>query len=112
VADHFRDKAPATRALFRRFRDLVRACGPVHMYAQKTRIVFQVRARFAGVTPRKRHLVCTVWLRRRVESGRFSKIEFLPPDNYIHTFHITGEADLDDVVAALLREAYAVGRQA
>jgi len=111
VADHFEGKDPAVRSLFRRYRQLIRACGPVHMYAQKTRIVFQARARFAGAVPRKRWLDCGLWLKRRVDSGRFYKIEFIPPNNYIHSFRVTRREDLDDVVAALLREAYAVGMQ-
>jgi hypothetical protein len=111
VADHFKGKDPAVRTLFRLYRRLVRACGPVRMYAQKTRIVFQARARFAGAVPRKHWLDCGLWLKRRVDSARFHKIEFIPPNNYIHSFRVKRREDLDDVVAALLREAYTVGMQ-
>lgn len=111
VADQFQGKDPAVRALFRRYRQLIRACGPVRMYAQKGRIVFQARARFAGAVPRKRWLDCGLWLRRRVDSGRFYKIEFIPPNSYLHSFRVRRGEDLDEVVAALLREAYAVGMQ-
>jgi hypothetical protein len=112
VADHLRGKDPSVRALFRLYRDLIRGFGPVHVYAQKSRIVFQARARFAGAVPRKRWLQCGLWLKRRVESARFRRIEFIPPNNYVHSFRVTRPEDLDDVLAALLREAYAVGRQA
>jgi hypothetical protein len=111
VSDHFKGKDAAVRSLFRRYRALIRACGPVHMYAQKTRIVFQARVRFAGAVPRKHWLDCGLWLKRRVDSARFHKIEFIPPSDYIHSFRVTRPEDLDEVVAALLREAYAVGRQ-
>ncbi|MFQ6044883.1 MAG: hypothetical protein ACE5PT_00810 [Gemmatimonadales bacterium] len=45
---------PVVRKLFNGVKALVRECGPVTVYAQKTRIVFMVRVRFAGVTVRKR----------------------------------------------------------
>jgi hypothetical protein len=54
LASHFREKDPIVRELFDRFRELVRTCGPVTVYAQKTRIVFMTRARFAGALPRRR----------------------------------------------------------
>jgi hypothetical protein len=47
LADHFRGKAPVVRQVFGAWKALVRACGPVTCYAQKTRIVFQARVRFA-----------------------------------------------------------------
>ncbi len=111
VADHFRGKDPQVRRLFDRFRDLVRACGRVHMYAQRTRIVFQARARFAGAVPRKRWLDCGLWLKRRVESRRFRRIEAIPPGSFIHHFRVTKPEELDEVIVALVREAYAVGKQ-
>ncbi|MGH9972245.1 MAG: hypothetical protein ACREBG_31245 [Pyrinomonadaceae bacterium] len=45
---------------------MVRACGPVRTIPQKTRVVFQVRVRFAGCYPRKSHLLCGFALPRRV----------------------------------------------
>lgn len=54
IADHFVVAQPVVRKLFNGVKALVRECGPVTVYAQKTRIVFMVRVRFAGVTVRKR----------------------------------------------------------
>lgn len=111
MADRFKGKDPIVRELFLRFRDLVRRCGPVTMYAQKTRIVFQARARFAGAVPRRAWLDCAVWLKRRREHPRFRRIEALPPSDFIHSFRVEKLSELDRFVASLLREAYAVGRQ-
>jgi hypothetical protein len=66
VDDHFTGKDPIVRKLFDRYLALVRRCGPVTVYAQKTRIVFQNRVRFAGAAPRNRWLEGRLWLKRRV----------------------------------------------
>lgn len=99
------------RALFRRFRALVRGCGPVTVYAQKTRIVFQARARFTGIVVRRGWLEGAVWLKRRLELPRFHRIEKIPPHNYVHYFRLHDPSDIDAELAAVVREAYAVGRQ-
>ena len=109
--DHFTGKDPFVRDLFDRFAALVRQCGPVTVYAQKTRIVFQTRARFAGVAVRKRWLDCGLWLKRRVEHPRVRRIESPTPRDHVHYFRLTSPADLDEELAALVREAYAVGCQ-
>lgn len=71
LADHFRGKDPSLGKLFRSFQSLVRACGPVTMYAQKTRIVFQTRARFAGVSVKTRWLDGAIWLKSGGSNTRF-----------------------------------------
>jgi hypothetical protein len=109
---HFRGKDVAVRGLYARFAAFVRRCGPVTVHAQKTRIVFQARARFVGVMPRRRWFDVTLWLKRRVESSRFSRIESLAGSDFIHHLRIERPSDLDRELAALLREAHAVGRQA
>ena len=81
------------------------------MFAQKTRIVFQGRVRFAGAVVRKHWLEGGLWLKRRAEHSLFHRIEKIPPHNYIYTFRLTRPEDLDEELVALLREAYAVGRQ-
>jgi hypothetical protein len=47
--DHFKGKDPMLRKIFDRYLALVKKCGPVTAYAQKTRIIFQVRVRFAPI---------------------------------------------------------------
>ena len=112
LTDHFKGKTPFIRALFNRFRAVIQMCGPVTVYAQKTRIVFQTRARFAGCVTRKDWLDCGLWLKRRVEHPRFRKIESILDRDYIHHFRLTKLEDLDDeYLVAFIREAYAVGRQ-
>jgi hypothetical protein len=47
---HFEKRPPLVRDLFDRLRAVIEEIGPVTVEPQKTRIVFLVRVRFAGVT--------------------------------------------------------------
>ena len=102
----------AQRALYHAFRAFVGRFGPVTVNINKTRISFQGRARFAGV-PRvtKEGIVCGFWLKRRIENPRFSRVELIPPGDWIYQFKLTDPAQLDDEVAAWIAEAYEVGMQ-
>jgi hypothetical protein len=51
------------------------------------------------------------WLKRRAESDRVRRIEYLPPHDFIHHVRLERLSHLDRELALLLREAYAVGRQ-
>jgi hypothetical protein len=102
----------AQRALYRAFLAFVERCGPVTVNVNKTRISFQGRARFACVDRvTKDGLACHVWLKRRLESPRFTKIEAYPRSDYVHNFRLTDAAQLDAEMAAWLAEAYEVGMQ-
>ncbi len=111
IADHFKGKDPIVRQLYKHYVAIVRGFGPVTVFAQKTRIVFQARVRFAGAVVRKHWLEGGLWLKRRAEHPLFHRIEKIPPHNYIYTFRLTKPEDLDEELVALLREAYAVGQQ-
>jgi uncharacterized protein DUF5655 len=110
--DLFARSEPHVFELFREFSRLVRACGPVHMIPQKTRVVFQVRMRFAGATPRKSCLICHFILPRRIDGARFHKIETFSPRCHAHYLRVESEADLTSDVARWLEEAYLVEQQA
>jgi Domain of unknown function (DUF5655) len=102
----------AQRALYRALRAFIERLGRVTVNINKTRISFQARARFAAVDRVTRDgLVCHVWLKRRLESPRFIRIEALPPSNFVHYFRLTDPAQLDEEAAAWLAEAYEVGMQ-
>ena len=51
-----------------------------------------------------------LWLKHRIASPRFTRVEYLPPSNYLSQFRITSEKELDAQVLAWLREAYKVGQ--
>jgi hypothetical protein len=114
LADHFRGKPAALHAAFRRWAAVARRCGPVTVYAQKTRIVIQARVRFAGAVVRRDWLDAGLWLKRRVDHPRLHHIEDLGRLGYGVHFRLTTPRDVDSRLAALVREAYAaaVGRPA
>lgn len=111
LKDLFAKSDPHVPQLFREFARMVRTCGPVHMIPQKTRVVFQVRMRFAGASPRKSHLMCAFILPREIKSDRFQKVEKYGPRSYAHYLPVHCEAELDADVARWLREAYRRGEQ-
>jgi Domain of unknown function (DUF5655) len=109
--DFFAGRAPQ-RALYRAFLAFVRRAGPVTVNINKTRISFQGRARFASVNRVTRDgLACHLWLKRRIESPRFTRIEHLPPADHVHNFKLSRASDLDEEMAGWIAEAYEVGMQ-
>jgi hypothetical protein len=111
LAAHFAGKPRHIRALFESVRRAVRACGPVTIIPEKTRIAFQVRMSFAQVTPRRGWLDGHVVLARRLEHPRFRRIETISPRNHVHHFRITRVSEVDAEFRRWLREAHAVGQQ-
>ena len=79
------------------------------MYAQKTRIVFQNRVRFAGAVVKKTWLDAGIWIRRPVEHPRLIRTEDFGRLGYVHHFRIERPADIDDALEKLMREAYESG---
>jgi Domain of unknown function (DUF5655) len=111
LAEHFTGKPPRVREMFDRFVSIVERFGPVTVYAQKSRIICQVRVRFAGAVPARDWLDTHLWLKRRAAHPRLRRIELIPPDNYVHTFRFDRAEQLDEAFAALVEDAAAIGRQ-
>ena len=95
------------RATFRRWVAIARACGPVTVYAQKTRIVIQARVRFAGAVVRRDWLDAGLWLRRRVTHPRVHRIEDFGRLGYGVHFRLATPEDIDARIVNFMREAYA-----
>ncbi len=108
---HFAAVDPLVRASFDEVLARVRGFGPVDVLAEKTRIALHVRMSFAALMPRRRWLDGHLVLARTVESPRFRKVEVYSPRNVLHTFRLTGPAEVDDEFTGWLGEAYQVGRQ-
>ncbi len=109
--EHFRCKDPRLRKLFDAYVALVRRCGPITVYAQKTRIVIMNRVRFTGAIVRKDHLQSGFYLHHRLDHPRFERIEKLAPRAYLHRFRLRTLSDLDRELLELVRVAYRVGTQ-
>lgn len=111
IDGHFKNKDIQVRKLFDELLRSTRRFGPFHVYAQKTRIVFQTRGRFVAVTPRQKHLAGHIWLKRARPHPIIHRIDSLLDRDFVHNFKLTQAEDLDDAFRDLLREAYSVGNQ-
>jgi hypothetical protein len=111
IDEHFVGKTPEIRHIFEALVRAVRRFGRVHVYAQKSRIVFQTRGRFVAITPRKHYLGGHIWLKRPRSHPLVFRIESLLDRDFGHNFRLTHGEDLDESFCDLLREAYSVGSQ-
>jgi hypothetical protein len=106
---HFRGREPHVRDIFERFLAVIRACGPVEVIPQKTRIAIQAQVRFAGCVVRKRWLLANLWLTRRVEHPALRRVEAFGPRSFGHQFRLDTPDDIDPAFRGFVAEAYAVG---
>jgi hypothetical protein len=111
IEEHFKGKNPTLREIFDRLVEITRQCGPVTVYAQKTRIVFMVQVRFASVRVQKSWLVCGLWLTHRVEHPLLVKTEVFGPNSFGLGFRLSQPKDIDPTLEAWIAEAYKTGRR-
>jgi hypothetical protein len=107
---HFEKRPAQVRDLFDRLREVIEEIGPVIVEPQKTRIVFLVRVRFAGVIVQSSGLKTHFWLTKPFKDPRF-RIEQYTPTTFVHSFKLTEPGQLDRRLKTLLRQAYKVGCQ-
>ncbi len=106
LAAHFQGKPKVLRGTFNRLVRVARACGPVTVYAQKSRIVLQQRVRFSGVVVRADWLDVHLWLRHEVSHPRFYRSECLGRLGFAQHFKLRYPMEIDEPLAALIRESY------
>jgi hypothetical protein len=109
IDDHFAGKELVVRRIFEELMSAVEEFGPVTVYAQKTRIVFQARTRFVAIMPRKRWLTGQFWLKKQAEHPRIYRVEMFTYRDYGHMFRLLKPEDMDESFMELLHEAYALG---
>ena len=113
VERHLEDKPAHVVALYRRFLELVEACGPFDYSVTKTAITLKGRRRgFAGLKPRGASLDGYLDLQRRVDDPRIRRSNPYTKRLFVHQFRVVDLAELDDELAGWVREAYAVGQGA
>lgn len=109
LARHFEGRLPVVREIFDRFLEVIRECGPVTVIPQKTRIAIQAQVRFAGGMTRKRWFLAHLWLTRRVDHPKLTRVERFGPRSYGLRFRFDAPKDIDAPFRKLVCEAYAVG---
>ncbi len=105
------DGKPEAARLFAALRDFVARVGPAKCYAEKTRIVFQTRARFLAVVPRRRWLACHLWMKRERDHPLYRRVDALAGRDFVHHFRLSSVEELDEPFLEHVRESYAVGSQ-
>jgi Domain of unknown function (DUF5655) len=113
VEDHLRDKPATVVAFYRRFVELVQACGPFEYAVSKTAITFKGNRRgFAGAKPKAHSLDGYLDLQRRVQDPRIRRAAPYTTRLVVHQFRISAPEQLDAEFAGWVREAYQVGQGA
>lgn len=103
---------PHVREVFDRLATLARACGPVRIYPQKTRLVMQVRMRFVAGYPRRSALLVGFVVPTGTASTRFEKVEFYGSRHYVvGLVRLSGIDQVDREIARLVKLAYGIGEQ-
>jgi hypothetical protein len=111
VEELLRDLPSASLTLYHHFVALMTACGPFDYAVTKQNIGFRGSRRiFAGVLPSADGLHGYLDLTHPVDDSRFARVSPYTKRLFVHTFHITSEAQLDQEWAAWVCEAYAVGQ--
>lgn len=109
LGEVFRGRPTEVRALFDRFRAMVERRGPTRLIVYRDRVGFMVKVRFAGVTPKRDHILVSFWFTERDEDPRFSRIETLATNAHVHHARIRTPAELDGTVRRWIDRAYRVG---
>jgi hypothetical protein len=113
IEDHLLGKPDENIRLFRRFVELVEACGPFTYAVSKTTITFKgTRRGFAGARPTAGGLRGYLDLRRRVSDNRISNVSPYTKRLFVHHFRIATASEMDGEFAAWVAEAYDVGQGA
>lgn len=108
----FGKSEPHVRRIFEKLAALAEKCGPVRIYPQKTRVVFQVRIRFAAGSPRKRALLAHFLLPPAVQSPRFvDTLEGVSPHYKVCYVKLESENNVDAEVGRWMKRAYRFGAQ-
>jgi len=108
---HFDGKDSSLRTAFDRVLAVLAPLGPVEVLAERSRIALPARMSFAAFTPRRHWLGGHLVLARKADHPLFRKVEVYSAHHVLHAFRLTTPSDVDNAFAALLVEAYGVGRQ-
>ncbi len=105
-------KGPAAWGYWDRLCEMVGECGEYSIVANKTRLEFMVRVRFAGMDAVSEHgMSLSFWLKHRIESARFRKVELLGRRDWLYHLRVGSVEELDAEVQDWLCLSYEVGCQ-
>jgi hypothetical protein len=110
VERHLQDRPVEVADLYRRFVAMAQECGPFSYSVNKSAINLKGSRRvFAGAVPKNRWLGGYLDLQREVHDPRIQRADPYTSRLFVNFFRVTELAELDEVFAGWLREAYQVG---
>ena len=113
TVDQFMEgKGERAWAFWSRLQDMVARCGPYTIVANKTRLEFMVRVRFAGMDAvSERGMSMSFWLKERIDSPRFRKVAQYGRRDWVYYLRLSALEELDDEIQGWLCRSYEVGCQ-
>ena len=111
LAAHLAGKPPGLKLLFAHLLEEIRACGPVTVLSERTRIAFRTGMAFMAVAVQQAALVGHLILPGKRRHPRFLRVDTLAPHNHAHHFRLTTSDEIDPEFVNSIHAAYAVGRQ-
>jgi hypothetical protein len=112
VAQFMEGKGPRAWAYWDRLQEAMATCGPYSIVANKSRLEFMVRVRFAGMDAvSERGTSFSFWLKERLDSPRFRKVVLYGRTDWVHHIRVESLDELDEEVMGWLCRSYQVGCQ-
>jgi hypothetical protein len=112
VEGFLKGKSERGKELFWFFVHEYQKIGPIILHPVKGRVAFMVKVRFSGVnTVGDDFIEGSFWLKEKMDSEKFFKIEHLSGNDYIHRFRIHDESFIDKEFLKYMKMAYAIGER-
>ena len=104
--DAFAASGPGSRQLYKRLLDAMNQLGEFREEIKKTAVHLVRGSAFAGVHPRKQHLLLTIKAKQPIRSTRVFKTEQVSKNRWHLEVKLVTEKDIDGVLLGWLRDAY------
>lgn len=112
VEQFLKGKSDRGKQLFWWFVKEYEKIGPIILHPVKTRVAFMVQVRFSGINRVGADFIDgTFWLKEKIDSNKFFKIEQITDTDFIHRFRIHDESFIDDEFVTYMKMAYAIGER-
>ncbi|HYL39551.1 MAG TPA: DUF5655 domain-containing protein [Bryobacteraceae bacterium] len=99
---------PVPRKLYRELLAAAKHIGPFREEIKKTSVHLTRGSAFAGVHPRKQHLIVTIKAEKPIRSARIAKAEQVSKNRWHLDVKIAASSDIDSELLGWLRQAYAL----
>jgi len=97
---------PVSKKLYKQILAALKPIGPFREEIKKTSIHLVRGSAFAGVHPRKEHLVLTIKAEKPIKSARSSKSAQVSKNRWHVDIKIAAASDIDQELIGWLRQAY------